>query len=199
MKIGIMGGTFNPIHNGHLILSEYIREVCNLDKIVFIPTGKPPHKRTTEVLEGRFRKSMLDLAVESNPNFKVSTIEIDKDKTNYTIDTVRELKSIYHQDEIYLIIGADSLIELQNWKDYQDLISTTNFIVVHRKGFPKEEVINRIYELNQNYNGNIISSHTPLIEISSTNIRERIKKDLSIKYLVPRAVEEYIISNKLYK
>lgn len=199
MKIGIMGGTFNPIHNGHLILSEYIREEANLDKIIFIPAGRPPHKKNPEVLNSNTRKEMLDLAIESNSYFEVSTLEIDKDDISYTIDTVNELKKIYPKDEIYLIIGGDSLLELEKWKDFKRLISITNFIVVDRHGSSSEEVIKKIKELNRTYNGNITRFHSPIIEISSTDIRKRIKKGLSIKYLVPEGVEEHIISKELYK
>lgn len=199
MKIGIMGGTFNPIHNGHLILSEYIREEANLDKIIFIPTGRPPHKDNREILNGEFRKEMLDLAIDSHPYFEISTIEIDRIGIGYTIDTLVELKDIYPKDEIYLIIGVDSLMELHRWKNYRNLLSMSNFIVANRYGFESNIVMDRIKEFNEDYKGRIALIQSPIIEISSTDIRERLRKGLSIKYLVPEAVEKYILLKALYR
>ena len=117
MKIGIMGGTFNPIHHGHLILSEYIRTETGLDKIVFIPTGLPPHKVGEEVLEGRIRLEMVQLAIRNNPYFTWSDMEIRRKETSYTIDTIGELKRLYDKAQLYLIIGADNLLSIHTWKD----------------------------------------------------------------------------------
>lgn len=199
MNIGIMGGTFSPIHNGHLILSEYIREELNLDKIIFIPTGIPPHKELEHVLDGYTRKEMLELAIDPNPYFSISTIEIDRNSTSYTIDTVTQLKEIYPFDNLFMIIGADSLLSLHMWKDFQKLIVMTDFVVADRYGAYDHEVLSSIEELNSKFNGKIMRVDTPIIEISSTDIRKRIKSDLSIKYLVPESVERYIIDNNLYR
>ena len=199
MKIGIMGGTFDPIHNGHLILSEYIREKCKLDKVIFIPTGKPPHKNSNNISDNNIRKKMVELAIESNPNFAISTIEMDSVETSYTIDTIKELKNIYDRDELYIIIGGDSLLNLETWKDYKELISIANIIVADRYTPNMEEMVEKIKEFNNKYNGNIVRINTPIIHISSTIIRERVKEDLSIKYLLPDILEKYIIKNHLYK
>lgn len=199
MKIGIMGGTFNPIHNGHLILSEYIREECKLDKIIFIPTGKPPHKDLGNILDNHIRKEMVELVIDPNPYFTISTIEMDNEGISYTIDTIKELKKKYNEEELYLIIGGDSLLNLQEWKDYKELISTNNFIVADRYRSNIEEIIRKIKEFNYKYNGNIIKVNNPIIHISSTNIRDRIRKGLSIKYLVPNILEKYIINNHIYE
>ncbi|HLR21735.1 MAG TPA: nicotinate-nucleotide adenylyltransferase [Tissierellaceae bacterium] len=199
MKIGIMGGTFDPIHNGHLILSEYIREKCKLDKVIFIPTGKPPHKNLNNISDNNIRKKMVELAIESNPNFAISTIEMDSVETSYTIDTIKELKNIYDRDELYIIIGGDSLLNLETWKDYKELISIANIIVADRYTPNMEEMVEKIKEFNNKYNGNIVRINTPIIHISSTIIRKRVKEDLSIKYLLPDILEKYIIKNHLYK
>lgn len=199
MKIGIMGGTFDPIHNGHLILSEYIREKCKLDKVIFIPTGKPPHKNSNNISDNNIRKKMVELAIESNPNFAISTIEMDSVETSYTIDTIKELKNIYDRDELYIIIGGDSLLNLETWKDYKELISIANIIVADRYTPNMEEMVEKIKEFNNKYNGNIVRINTPIIHISSTIIRKRVKEDLSIKYLLPDILEKYIIKNHLYK
>ena len=199
MNIGIMGGTFSPIHNGHLILSEYIRESINLDKVIFIPTGIPPHKSFKYVLDGQIRKKMVELAIDSNPYFTVSTIEIDRVDTSYTIDTITQLKKIYPKDNLFMIIGADSLLDLHMWKDFKKLITMVDFVVADRHGSNGAKVTNRIEELNKMFISNIIKVDTPIIDISSTMIRENINKGLSIKYLVPEAVEEYIEKNHLYR
>lgn len=200
MNIGIMGGTFSPIHNGHLILSEHIRERINLDRVIFIPTGIPPHKRSTKyVLNGEIRKEMVKLAIDSNPYFSISTIEIDRGDTNYTIDTIIQLKEIYPKDKLFMIIGADSLLDLHMWKDFKKLITMVDFVVADRRGSNGTKVTNRIEELNKMFNSNIIKVDTPIIDISSTMIRENISKGLSIKYLVPESVEEYIKRNHLYR
>src|SRR5699024_2592993 len=199
MKIGIVGGTFDPIHNGHLILSEYIREKCKLDKVIFIPTGKPPHKNLNNISDNNIRKKMVELAIESNPNFAISTIEMDSVETSYTIDTIKELKNIYDRDELYIIIGGDSLLNLETWKDYKELISIANIIVADRYTPNMEEMVEKIKEFNNKYNGNIVRINTPIIHISSTIIRKRVKEDLSIKYLLPDILEKYIIKNHLYK
>lgn len=199
MKIGIIGGTFNPIHFGHLILSEYIREEMDLDKIIFIPTRIPPHKSSTNIPSGAIRMEMLSLAIKSNNNFSVSSIELDREGTSYTIDTIIELNKNYPDDEFYLIIGEDSLFQLHTWERFNQLIKESNFIVADRISSEDIQVENRIQELNHRYNGNIVKANSPLIEISSTMIRDRVNGGLSIKYLVPEEVENYILNKGLYK
>lgn len=194
-----MGGTFNPIHYGHLILCEYIREDLNLDKIIFIPTGNPPHKKSSSLPSGAVRKEMTLIGTKSNPYFQVSSIETDRKGISYTIDTLREIKEIYPQDEIYFIIGADSLFDLQKWKDYKEIIKTASIIVVNRPGFDNSLIEDKIKEYIELYGGNIVSIDSPLINISSTDIRNRVKSGKSIKYLLPEEIEDYIQSKDLYK
>lgn len=198
MKIAIMGGTFNPIHQGHLILSEFIREDFYLDKIIFVPTGISPHKFGHDILDKSLRKEMLNLAIESNNNFTLSTIEMEREGKSFTIDTINELRLLYPKDDLYMIIGADSLLELHGWKDHDKIISSINLIVADRYNAKDGELVQRIQELNKKYRGNIKRISTPIIDISSTEIRYRLGTGLSIKYLVPESVERYIIDNKLY-
>ena len=198
MKIGLMGGTFNPIHLGHLIISEYIRLSLPLDKIIFIPSGNPPHKDFDEIISVEHRYKMAVLATNSNPHFQISLSEINRKGFSYTIDTIREFKEKLPGDELYFIIGADSLNELTSWKDYKQLFKITNFIAIGRPGLTDEYNLCKIVELKSLYDANIQYINGPLIEISSTDIRERISKNLSIKYLVQETVEDYIELNKLY-
>lgn len=199
MRIGLIGGTFNPIHHGHLILSEYVRENCKLDKVIFIPTGLPPHKAELSVENPETRLEMTKLAIESNSFFYISDIETYREGISYTIDTIMELKKLYPKDQLYFIIGADSLFQLHTWKDYEKLIGTTNIIVVNRPGGANNLIGDKIKEYVDLFGGNIIEVKSPLIEISSSDIRERVKNGKSIKYLVPKKVEEYILQQSIYK
>lgn len=199
MKIGLMGGTFNPIHLGHLFISEHIRMSANLDKVVFIPSGNPPHKNSKEVISAKHRYNMVLLAIDDNPYFEVSKIEIDRDGNSYTIDTIKELKSIHPEDEFYFIIGGDSLHELTKWKNAPELLKTITFIVIGRQGIEEKRNLEKIEEYKKLYNASIHYLDAPLIEISSTRIRDNLKEGKSIKYMVDRKVEAYIKDHDLYK
>ncbi len=194
-----MGGTFDPVHNGHLVLAENARIKFNLDKILFIPTGKPPHKDNNYITSNIHRYNMTLLAINSNPYYFLSSIETQREGITYTIDTIKYLKTKSNSTDFYFILGSDSLYQIHKWKDYEELLSLCNFIVAKRKGLDDRKLENRIKELSQLYNSNIHILESPLIEISSTEIRERVKNRLSIKYLVPKAVELYINKNNLYK
>lgn len=198
MKVGILGGTFNPIHNGHLIIAEYIRETLNFEKIIFIPTGIPPHKKRGEVLEGEIRGEMVSLAIESNPKFQLCNIEIEKRDICYTIDTINTLKEKNSQIDFHMIIGGDSLLSLHTWKGFKELISEINIVVADRYGACGEPVVSEIHRLNKETKKKIISINTPIIDISSTEIRDKSKQGKSIKYLVPEKVENYILKEGLY-
>lgn len=199
MKIGLMGGTFNPIHNGHLIISEYVREVMDLDKVIFIPSGDPPHKESSDLLNAAIRKDMTLLATLSNSKFDVSTIEIDRKGKSYTVDTIMELREKYKEDELFFIIGSDSLFQLRTWRNFEELLSIANFIVANRPGDNHNDIYMQMKILENTYGASIKKVDTPLISISSTDIRSRIAKGFSIKYLVPESVENYIIKQDLYK
>ncbi len=199
MKIGLIGGTFNPVHYGHLILSEYVRDYCKLDKIIFIPTGLSPHKLSNTVIHPKIRFHMTKLAIDSNKYFSLTDIETCKTGISYTIDTIREMKKIYKNQELYFIIGADSLFQLPTWNHYEKLIQETNIIVVNRPGGKNHLIQEKINEYKELFGGNIIQVKTPLIDISSSNIRDRVKNGRSIKYLLPENVEDYILQKGLYK
>lgn len=199
MRIGFIGGTFNPIHHGHLILSEYVRDNCKLDKVIFIPTGLPAHKVELAAEDPKIRLEMTKLGIESNVFFNVSDIETYREGISYTIDTIMELKKTYPKDQLYFIIGADSLFQLPTWKDYEKLISSINIIVVNRPGEKNNLIRDKIKEYADLFGGNIIEVKSPLIEISSADIRNRVKNGKSIKYLVPKKVEEYILQKSIYK
>ncbi|MCT4543973.1 MAG: nicotinate-nucleotide adenylyltransferase [Vallitalea sp.] len=196
--VGIMGGTFDPIHHGHLIVAEYVCSELNLDKIIFIPSGKPYLKSNKKVSQTKHRLNMTKLAIIDNNKFEISTIEIDRKGNTYTVDTIESLNKEYPLTTFYFIIGADSLFDLQKWKNHNKLFNICNFIVVNRGGTCSYSMLkNKIDELAK-FNAKITLVHIPDIQISSSEIRTRVKDNLSIKYLLPEKVEKYILDNTLY-
>ena len=199
-KIGIMGGTFDPIHYGHLVAAEVTRAEFGLDKVIFIPAGRPPHKQQQSITDSEHRYLMTALAISSNPDFEVSRIEVDKNELTYTIDTVKELLGIYREGtDIYFITGADAVLELMTWYKIEELLTLCRFIAVTRPGFNMKDLEQKIGEISSKYNGEIIFMEVPLLEISSTDIRERVRSGKPIKYLLPETVEEYIGKHELYR
>lgn len=198
-RIGIMGGTFDPIHYGHLAAAEAARAEFHLDRVIFIPAGNPPHKQLQSITDPEHRYRMTVLATSSNPCFEASRIEVDKSGLSYTFDTVRELRRIYGKDvTIYFITGADAVLELLTWYKIRELLEICSFIAVTRPGYNRRELEQKIHEISSKFGGEIICIEVPLLDISSTDIRERFRRGKPIKYLLPEAVENYIIENGLY-
>lgn len=198
-KIGLMGGTFDPIHYGHLVLAEQVRTRFSLDMIYFIPVGIPPHKQEKKISCSKDRYFMTLLGTITNPYFEVSKIEIEDNNTSYTVNTIKKFKKIIdNNSELYFITGADAIYELETWKNVKELLGLCNFIAASRPGIDKSKLKEKIKILNEKYNGRIIETSVPALAISSTDIRDRIKKGKSIKYIVPESVEHYIYKNNLY-
>ena len=199
-KIAVMGGTFDPIHFGHLAAAEAVRTELNLEKVLFLPAGRPAHKQNQIITEPKSRFIMTALAVANNPNFEASSLEIERPGTTYTIETIKQLITIYGSEaEIYFIIGADSVFELPSWYKVRELLRICKIVVVTRPGFDNEVLEQKINELTEEYNGDIYLIEIPSLEISSTDIRDRIKTGKSIKYLLPESVESYIKENDIYR
>jgi nicotinate-nucleotide adenylyltransferase len=194
-RLGIFGGAFNPIHTAHLILAEDVREQMHLDKIIFIPYANPPHKDPGKLLDAEIRLKLINIAIRGNKCFESSDIEIVKGRSSktYTVDTLMQLHEMYknEQAKLYLIIGIDNLIELNTWKEPGKLFRLAEVIVLNRPGFLIQDVKNEFY--NQ-----VTFIPAPNLDISSSDIRNRVKEKRSIKYLVPEAVEKEIVDNKLY-
>ena len=197
VKIGIMGGTFDPIHYAHLATAEFIRDNYKLDKILFIPSGNPPHKKGN-ITDKYDRYNMVLLSTVNNDDFIVSDIEIKREKSTYTIDTLKVLKQIYKNAEIYFITGADAICDIETWKDVEGNFKLANFIAATRPGISLLRANEKIKELKDKYNANIESVYVPSLDISSTYIREQLNKHKTIRYLVPELVQEYIYNKKLY-
>ncbi|MDK7355691.1 nicotinate-nucleotide adenylyltransferase [Peptoniphilus harei] len=197
-KYGIFGGSFNPIHYGHLMICEYIKEEMGLDKVIFIPTGNPPHKDLELSAEDRYE--MVRLAISPNPDFEISDIETTRVEKSYTVDTIRELKKIYKEEKLYFLIGLDSLFQLKTWMKIGDLSQEIEFVVALRPGYlDKEEVNKEIDFLRENFGTKINLIKTPLYEISSTDLRDRIREGKSLRYLIPKKVLDYIEESGFYK
>lgn len=188
MKIGILGGTFNPIHNGHLILAKEAKEKLKLDKVIFVPTNLAPHKENLDLAGAKVRLEMIKLAVAASNDFMVSDIEIKRGGRSYTIDTVGQLKNKYPADELYFLAGSDLLRYLDDWKDLSQIIKMVKFIVATRPGYPLEKIPSYIETIAIN-----------AADISAFGIRDCLKRNLPCRDLLPAGVFDYIKKKGLYK
>lgn len=193
MRTGILGGTFDPIHIGHLILAETILSDFRLDRILFIPAKEAPHKIGFITSDSTHRLEMLRLALKDQPAFRISDCEILRHGPSYTVDTIDYLKKTddYRSDIFFLILGMDNLVDFFTWKDPDRLLEIVSIICLNRPGFKENqinpELMNRVHRLQ-----------TPIIDVSATEIRRRVKKGLSVRYWTPQTVAEYIASHGLY-
>ena len=188
--VGIFGGTFDPIHNGHLITAQSVKELRNLEKIIFIPAYISPHKQHAKASGAQHRFNMLKLAIEKIPFFECSDFEIKQHTISYTIDTLREFKKYY--DKIDLIIGYDNIFQFHTWKEPDEILKLANVVVLKRKSSHPINYVDKYVE-----SANFVETRG--IEISATDIRNRVHAGLPIYYLVPEKVLEYINKNNLYK
>jgi len=197
-KIGLIGGTFDPLHFGHLLAAERAREEYKLEKVYFIPSANPPHKNYQGMAQPQDRFEMVEMAIKDNPYFEISDIEFVRTGYSYTIDTVNAFINIMGQDcKIYFIIGTDNVGEILRWKNADELMKKVEFIAMTRPGKWEEELVKNLNRLNENKcRINIVEM--PLIHIESTDIRGRVEKGRSIKYLVPSDIEKYILTKKIY-
>lgn len=200
MKIGIMGGTFDPIHIGHLLLGEFAYEDFGLEEIWFLPNGNPPHKLTKETADAlKHRIEMVRLAIRDVPHFKLCLHEATQTCHSYTYKTMRELNRQYPEDEFYFILGADSLFAIEEWKYFREIFPTCTILAAMRDDKDIEDMLGQIRYLEAEYGARIELLRAPLLEISSTTIRMRASKEKSIYYMVPDAVADYIRQKRLYR
>lgn len=198
-KVGILGGTFNPVHMAHLIIAEIAREDAGLDDILFVPSGCSYLKDVSKILPAKHRVNMTGLAIEDNPHFALSTIEIDREGNSYTCDTLMELKERYPDQEYYLIVGADNLFTMEEWKDVDVVFQNAKILAAVRGSKKRADMEERIAQLKEKYGAEISLLNVRHVDISSTVIREKIAAGLSIRYMVPEKVREYIQKNHLYE
>ena len=199
MKVGIMGGTFDPIHIGHLLLGEFAYENFDLDEIWFLPNGNPPHKITDESnVSLADRIEMVRLATDDVPYFKVNLYEATAQKHSYTFSTMKALRRLYPYHEFFFILGADSLFSIEQWKNFREIFPSCTILAAMRDDKDAKSMKEQITYLRHKYDADIRLLQAPLVEISSTTIRNRSQKGMSIRYMVPDIVSDYIQRNRLY-
>ena len=196
-NIAIMGGTFNPIHYGHLLIAEQAYSNYSIEQIFFMPTGNPPHKKRANIIASSHRLHMLELAVRENEHFSISKYELEKKGRSYTVDTLRYLTKLCLAEKIFFIIGADSLLDIFTWREPDFLLQNGHLLVASRPEFD----INYIYqdEKYKPYLEHIYFMDTIKVDFSSTKIRQLIKEGKSIRYQTPDSVIDYIEENRLYR
>ena len=224
VRLGVLGGTFDPIHMGHLRSAEELRERFGLSEVLFVPAARPPHKEATQLIDPAHRLRMTEAATADNDAFTVSSVEIERPGPSYTVDTMRELKRKTETPvELYFIIGTDAFMEIHSWKDVEGLFKLAHIVVTSRPGHPPQGLLHNLEKtitsrhpnlkfvsgFDEAYGTETLQAATsekliylvPIVhlDISSTDIRERVGAGRSIRYLVPESVEHYIRRHSLYK
>lgn len=189
VRLGVMGGTFDPIHNGHLVAASEAAAAFNLSEVIFVPTGEPWQK-TRKVTKSEDRYLMTVVATASNPRFKVSRVDIDRAGPTYTIDTLRELRELHPDADLYFITGADAIAQILSWRDVDQIWGLAHFVAVSRPGHQMT--------LPEHPEGAISVLEIPALAISSTDIRQRVSAVKPVWYLVPDGVVQYIAKHQLY-
>lgn len=197
-RVGVFGGTFDPIHLGHLILAESCLESCDLDEVWFLPAARPPHKLGSDITDGDLRRQMLELATAGEPAFQVKTFELDREGTSYTVETLEELTSTHPGIEFFFLIGADSLIDLPSWREPLRILELANVVAVNRGDQPEPDLERITEQLGDVARRRIQLVHMPAVDLSAQEIRERVSAARRIRFLVPRAVEAFILDKGLY-
>ena len=189
MRIGVFGGSFNPPHIGHLFMAEFVRDDQDLDRVIWIPAARPPHKLNEDILAADHRTAMLEMALLANPAFEISDIELTRGGVSYTVHTLEQIRSEHGDDELFLLIGSDSYAELDSWYRPHAILELATLLVYPRKGVPPE--------MQAGFPATVVDA--PEIPVSSTEVRRRVQTGRSIRYFVSDAVREYIESHNLYR
>jgi nicotinate-nucleotide adenylyltransferase len=214
MKWGLLGGTFDPIHTGHLRCAEEVLEIFDLNRIIVVPASKPPHKIDAAITSFHHREQMIMQAIEGNPVFSFSDVEKRREDTSYSVETVEYILKKYMENlKLYFILGQDAFHAIQTWKDWQRLLLLCNFVVMTRPGYEDrglEGILPADFASRFTYDDTVKGFRGPtghviffrgvtFLDISSSDIRKRVREGKSIKYLVPETVRHYIVKNSLYK
>ena len=214
MKWGLLGGTFDPIHIGHLRCAEEVREIFDLNRIIIVPASKPPHKINAAITSFHHREQMIMQAIEVNPVFSFSDVEKRREDTSYSVETVEYILKKYMENlKLYFILGQDAFHAIQTWKDWQRLLLLCNFVVMTRPGYEDrglEGILPADFASRFTYDDTVKGFRGPtghviffrgvtFLDISSSDIRQRVREGKSIKYLVPETVRHYIVKNSLYR
>ena len=198
-RYGMMGGTFNPIHLAHLYIAYEAKETLNLDKVIFMVAGNPPHKKESSVIDSNYRYDMVKMAIKDYPGFEISDYEIQKQGYSYTYETLKYLKGDEGEVELFFIAGADSLMDIEKWKNPELVLSNCTFVAFNRGEYDKETLERQKKKLQDKYNSNIILLDISNLDISSSMIRERIINGKRVDFFMPQKVMKYIEQNNLYR
>ncbi len=199
-RYGVLGGTFDPIHTGHLVAAEWVKDSLELDEVLFVPAGIPPHKNEASVSQARHRYLMTLLATLDNQAFSVHRVDLDRPGRSFTVDTLAALKGELGPDaELHFIMGADSLADLPTWHEPERLLKENRIIVATRPGWEIEEIKESLGTLYHAYSDRVLPVEIPAIQISSSEVRARVAAGRSIRYLVPSLVARYIYKHGLYQ
>ena len=198
MKVGILGGTFSPIHYGHLILAETAYDRFGLDKVMIMPAGDPYFKDLNKMAADEHRENMTRLAIEGNPHVEFSDMELKREGKTYTVDTLIELTTQHPDDEFYFIVGSDTLYNIEKWYRPAEIFQMAKFLTSCRN-IENQELTEQIDYLKNKFGAKIYNLYMPNIDISSTDIRDKVKHGMSIRYFTPDAVIEYIQEHNLYQ
>jgi nicotinate-nucleotide adenylyltransferase len=200
MRLGIFGGSFDPVHYGHLLLAECCREQCRLDQVWFLPAAAAPHKLDRRTASAQHRVEMLRLAIGGHPALEVSTLEVDRGGISYTVDTLSDVRTRLPASELFLLMGADTLGDLPNWRAPDRICELAVPVVVRRAGSPEPsyDVLAHLVAPQRLQSFRDCQVTMPLVELASSDLRHRVASGHSIRYRTPRAVEKYIESNRLY-
>ncbi|MBT9258646.1 MAG: nicotinate-nucleotide adenylyltransferase [Clostridiales bacterium] len=197
-RIGLMGGTFDPIHVGHLVAADAARHALDLETVFFIPSNIPPHKREAPEATPEQRFEMVLLATLDHPQFEASRVEVDRPGPSFTIDTLREFRQMFPEAELWFITGADALLEILTWKDARELLTLASFVGATRPGYPLEKLSQVKEGLGRLADSRIKVLEVPALAISSRDLRKRVREGRPIRYMVRRLVERYIYKMGLY-
>lgn len=198
MKIGIFGGTFDPIHYGHLLLAETAYDRFGMDKVLVMPAGDPYFKSDRNVSSDQDRMEMVKLAIAGNPHFEFSDLELNREGDTYTVETLEILKEQYPGDDLYLIVGSDTLFQMEKWYRPQDIFQMAA-ILSSRRNVENQELNHQMDLLRKKYSAKIVNLYMPNIDISSTDIRDKVRHQMSVRYFLPDSVIEYIQAHHLYQ
>jgi len=193
-KIGIIGGTFDPIHYGHLFAAEFARGAVGLSRVIFVPSGNPPHKCYDGMAQAEDRFEMTRLAIEGNPGFDISRVEVDREGASYTADTLEFMSEIYPGAGLFFITGLDAALDIPNWHEPLKIVSFCKILVIARPGYIRD----KINMLDDMIRDNLLIFDTDLIDISATDIRNKVRSGSCIRYMTPDVVCDYITKKNLY-
>jgi nicotinate-nucleotide adenylyltransferase len=199
IKKGIFGGTFDPIHNGHLHIAYEALYNLNLDGVIFMPSGSPPHKTDKVITDAQIRYTLINEVIENEKKFEISDYEISKEGLSYTYETLRHFNELEPNTQWYFITGVDCLMNLYTWKNIDDILNSCIFVVFSRDGYNKEEILIQKKEVENRYKKEIIFLELPILDISSTSIREKIKDGRNVSYLLPEKAKILIQNMNIYR